>query len=265
MPLRFCPSNRNSRYHKFVPNLSPTLQHLTHSAIPSPASTLQGHALSARQQRQHESHGLFRYLRALSHTFHVNVCALHPERPSHWPVWAALRTQPCVTQDPSNVQDLPSFLVGYDSHVPVSRAIEPLPTTFYSAVDSLQPHSPIRVPSLSYILDHFISTPSRNSNARTRRIVVDPTRTPSSSVNAIYVWISLATSLASISRKLCEESSCRLQRTRTVSAHHLTQDSTDAAWGAAFLWCGLVRPWPLWSCICSRQSPITGGVVLKGL
>ncbi|KAI4733523.1 hypothetical protein E4T50_15919, partial [Aureobasidium sp. EXF-12298] len=43
------------------------------------------------------------------------------------------------------------------------------------------------------------------------------------------VWLGSAPSLASV----CEESSCSLQRTRTVSAHHLTQDSTNATWGLA--------------------------------
>jgi hypothetical protein len=41
----------------------------------------------------------------------------------------------------------------------------------------LQPHSPIRVPCWSYILDLSISTPKKNSNAQTRRMVFDPIRT----------------------------------------------------------------------------------------
>ncbi|THX33864.1 hypothetical protein D6D12_01376 [Aureobasidium pullulans] len=68
------------------------------------------------------------------------------------------------------------------------------------------------------------------------------------------VWISSVPSLASAPT----HEDC-------FSTHHLTQDSTNAAWGLAFLYvwpCRVKRP--LWSCISPRESPITGGVVLKG-
>lgn len=87
----------------------------------------------------------------------------------------------------------------------------------------LQPHSPIRVPSLSYILDveTQMLTPDERWLILLALSVLLSMR--------FSVWLGSAPSLASV----CEESSCSLQRTRTVSAHHLTQDSTNATWGLA--------------------------------
>ncbi|THY85364.1 hypothetical protein D6C95_07900 [Aureobasidium pullulans] len=73
------------------------------------------------------------------------------------------------------------------------------------------------------------------------------------------VWISSVPSLASVSGKLCEDSSCRLQRTRTVSAHIISGRIQPTLRGVLHFWSR-----PLWSCISPRESPITGGVVLKG-
>ncbi|KEQ73677.1 hypothetical protein M436DRAFT_72092 [Aureobasidium namibiae CBS 147.97] len=184
---RNCTGRATPGYHDLVPRISLTLQHPT--LLHSPRLPLcKGTLISAR-------------CRAPAHTFHVN-----PKRSSQCgrAAWAAPSEQPCVTQDPSELETGHSPAQCERSHVPMSRAIE-----------QSRPHT----------LSLDIPLSMRFS-----------------------VWFGTAPSLASIR----EESSCSLQRTRTVSAHHLTQDSTNATWGLAF------------RNVCLVGSSITGGVLLKG-
>ncbi|THY83230.1 hypothetical protein D6C93_08942, partial [Aureobasidium pullulans] len=198
-----------------------------------------------------------------SHIPRESVCragCLHPERPSQYgrAVWAALRTPAMCYTRSFGVEDfLASLLNMREATCQCLEHSSNLSTHTYSTVVFLQPHSPIRVLSLSYILDQITSTRSKNSNCTYPANVSMSMR--------FQVWISSVPSLASVSGKLCEDSSCRLQRTRTVSAHIISRRIQPTLRGVLhFCMCGLVGSRPLWSCISPRESPITGGVVLKG-
>ncbi|TIA35548.1 hypothetical protein D6C78_06047, partial [Aureobasidium pullulans] len=173
-------------------------------------------------------------------------------------VWAALRTPAMCYTRSFGVEDfLASLLNMREATCQCLEHSSNLSTHTYSTVVFLQPHSPIRVLSLSYILDQITSTRSKNSNCTYPANVSMSMRS--------QVWISSVPSLASVSGKLCEDSSCRLQRTRTVSAHIISRRIQPTLRGVLhFCMCGLVGSRPLWSCISPRESPITGGVVLKG-
>ncbi|THV92019.1 hypothetical protein D6D26_08701 [Aureobasidium pullulans] len=251
-PVSFKSSTRNQKVSQLCTSY---ISHIAIShacCIPLAMIPLCKGELSARQQRQHG------FLRsppsAYSHTFHVNLCVGQVVYTQN----AALRTPAMCYTRSFGVEDfLASLLNMREATCQCLEHSSNLSTHTYSTVVFLQPRSPIRVLSLSYILDQITSTRSKNSNCTYPANVSMSMR--------FQVWISSVPSLASVSGKLCEDSSCRLQRTRTVSAHIISRRIQPTLRGVLhFCKCGLVGSRPLWSCISPRESPITGGVVIKG-